>query len=168
MLKAKWLLLFSLKFYKKHTVLIHMYIWLCINKMNSNYGNRDSKEEFTYLRVVYTHLSVTCLQVHMCMDVCAQGGQRWRHNIVCLPQSLFTLFLRQGLSLNWKFLDLSRLVEQPTPEVLLSPFLQYRELQVQKILCTFLCGCWESELSTSCLHHSPLLKSLPQSHGLLS
>lgn len=45
----------------------------------------------------------------------------------------------------------------------LSPLLLYRELQVQEILCSFLCGCWESELSTSCLHNSPLLKSLPQS-----
>ena len=56
---------FSLKFYKKHTVLIHMYICLCINKVNSNNGNRDSKEEFTYLRVVYTFVSDMCAGTHV-------------------------------------------------------------------------------------------------------
>lgn len=63
MLTAKCLLLFSLKFYKKkHTVLIYIYIWLCINKMNSNNSGRDSKEEFTYLRVVCRY---TCAWTYM-------------------------------------------------------------------------------------------------------
>lgn len=118
------------------------------------------------------HIWGLCIHIcrwHVCRYTCAwmyvhrEARDQDRKNIVCLPQSLFTLFLRQGLSLNWKFMNLSRLVEQPTPGVLLSPLLLYRELQVQEILCSFLCVCWESELSTSCLHNSPLLKSLPQS-----
>ena len=77
-------------------------------------------------------------------------------NIGIFPLLLSTLFLRQGFSLNLKFIHLSRMANQWAPVVLSFPSTRIQT----HISMPGLHGCWESERSSSFLHGTPLLVML--------
>lgn len=61
----------------------------------------------------------------------------------CLPLLLFTLFLRQGLSVEVEPTGFYILADQQAPGIFLSP-LQALRLQAYTTEPKFLSGCWES------------------------
>lgn len=96
-----------------------------------------------------------CMHAYACI---------WRPEVDtgCLPQFFSTLFLRQGLTLNFELIY-TRQVDQQAPGIFPYPPVTSVGVTNTHLQALLLCGCWRSKLGSSHLYSKPPPASEPSS-----